>query len=356
MLFAKAVFVLLGTGLIAAQGDTRQISFEDPRAQGDIHQMRFGNPRIASDCKIDLGGGTKPFGIRDLLDGVMDVVGEFQPEIGQAYSYASKIYDFLDGVISPRKDNIIDIWDCIRADVEALVDEKIEAEAYKVATERLAGITKDLKLYQCMFYHWAHNTTDPCTGELPGAYGIGAQAMVLFNLLEEQVPWFGSVVQKKPLLPYFVFVATLHFSVAADILEYGDEWEIKPEAQYAVRDVSRADLKDYSKHVTDVLNSEYIGACVAKGYDACSDVYREIMDGSVNLVPTWPIIASFGLFSRSGVVIHNSHHMMSHGPGLDGSPDSGPVWLTKDLINSILFDESRIYEQTSCTSPDDIEF
>ncbi|KAF9342181.1 hypothetical protein BGX26_008117, partial [Mortierella sp. AD094] len=46
---------------------------------------------------------------------------------------------------------------------------------------------------------------------------------------------------------------------------------------------------------------------------------------------------------------------MSHGPGLTSS-DSGGVWLKQDLINSILFDDFRIYEQTFCTSPDDIEF
>lgn len=82
---------------------------------------------------------------------VIEIVPEVGPVISKAYSIGTKIYDFLDGVISPKKDKIIDIWNCIRADVEALVDEKIADEAFKEATEKLAGITDSLELYRCMF-------------------------------------------------------------------------------------------------------------------------------------------------------------------------------------------------------------
>ncbi|KAF9286864.1 hypothetical protein BGZ74_001211 [Mortierella antarctica] len=340
MLFPKVIVVLLGTA-----------------AQGDFHQTSFEISHAASHCKINLGGGTKPLGIKDVIDGVMQVVSfvpEIGPVIGEVYSYGSKIYEFLDGVVSPKKDKIIDIWDCIRADVELLVDEKIAAEAFDEATQTLIGITDSLEVYRCMFYHWAHNTTDPCPQELHGAYGIGDQAWALFNLLQQDLPQFGLIAQQKALLPYYVFVATLHFSIAADILTYGDEWKMEPYVQSTVRDISLERLRTSSAHVMEVLNSKYIGTCVDAGYDACSVIYRETMDGSLRLVPTWPVLASSGLFNRSGVVIHNSHHMMSGRPGQDYFAHSAVIG--KDMISGLLFDESRIYEQTICTSPDYLEF
>lgn len=279
----------------------------------------------------------------------MGVVGEFEPEIGTAYSYASKIYDVLAGIISPEKDNIIDIWDCVKADVEALIQEDIMEQAYEDATQRLQGITDSLGFYHDVFLHWAHNSTEPCSPGMPGGYGVGDQAMSLFNLLQDEIPKFAGIKQQKPLLPYYVFVANLHFTIAADISEYGVEWNISSDVLASVREVSRKRVQIYSDHVMDVLVNSYIKDCTALPYDGCSDVYREIMDGPISLVPTWPILASFGLFNRSGVVIHNSHHMVSLKPEV-------PIWIDKEMFNDILFSSSRIYEQTICTSPDDIVF
>ncbi|KAF9283473.1 hypothetical protein BGZ68_005330 [Mortierella alpina] len=318
-----------------------------------VHQNRtaYADP---AHCRINIGGG-RPFGVRDLLGGIVKVISQFVPEVGTVYSFASDIYDFFDQLL-PKPDTFINIWDCIKADVENLIHKEITEQAYKDATENLKGITDSLGFYKCVFYHWAHNTTHPCATGLQGThdigiYDIGSQAMSFFNLLQSRIPEFGDIVQQDTLLPYYAFSATLYFSATSDILRYGHEWGIDKDVILSVRDFSRTRLKTYSAHVVDVLVKTVIPDCKsATDHYACVQVFLGILDGPVNVVPSWPILASVDIFSKSDIVLHNNYH------SAQDPNDDRILSYDKNTVNSILFDQSRIYEQTVCTSPEDIKF
>ncbi|WP_026632766.1 insecticidal delta-endotoxin Cry8Ea1 family protein [Dyadobacter alkalitolerans] len=103
------------------------------------------------------------------------------------------------------------VWDQIKAQVEALIDQKIAADKYQTVSEDLEGLKNVLTLYM----NELKNGTPS---------DIRSQWMETRSHFVNALPHFQSAGNEVPLLPLFGQFATLYLSLLRDGVKFGQSW------------------------------------------------------------------------------------------------------------------------------------
>lgn len=165
---------------------------------------------------------------------VMDGFGKI-PEVGGLISD-------ITGVLWPATNKDDGVWDHIRANVEALINEKLDDDHYNTVSEHLTGLKSDMDIY------------------LGSAGDNDSETSVYFITVQTQfgvsLPFFQSKGREFLLLPLFTQFANLHLSLLRDGVLWGSKWGLSD------GDVNRLkkDLKSSIKSYTDYCNTIYNNA------------------------------------------------------------------------------------------------
>jgi hypothetical protein len=133
---------------------------------------------------------------------VMDGFGKI-PEVGGLISD-------ITGVLWPATNKDDGVWDHIRANVEALINEKLDDDHYNNVSEHLTGLKSDMDIY------------------LGSAGDNDSETSVYFITVQTQfgisLPFFQSKGREFLLLPLFTQFANLHLSLLRDGVLWGSKW------------------------------------------------------------------------------------------------------------------------------------
>jgi hypothetical protein len=147
----------------------------------------------------------------------------------------------ITGVLWPATKE--DVWSDIKANVEALINEKLDDVHYGNVYDSLNGLKLDMDNY----LESAMNPLSERTGNLFDA----VQTTFLHNL-----PSFQSSGYELLLLPLFTQFANLHLSLMRDGILYGLKWGWSDSDLDNLKD----DIKSYIKSYTDYCNNTYNNA------------------------------------------------------------------------------------------------
>ncbi|KAG0325656.1 hypothetical protein BG000_001724 [Podila horticola] len=340
--------------------DSEQLVFA-PESEQSPHSFEESAYR-GDDCKIVHNG--KSLGVKDVFDLVSEVVS-FIPYVGKAYSIASKVFDAVDKIANHKAERSVDIWTCIKANVEQLVDQKLADADYKKAREIMNGINKNMELFNKTYTNWLQKA-DPCfsmdddyswtennTTQTHLNYGIGGVAVDMFSAIDRRIEEFGTINQPKLLLPFYILTATIQLGLGSDITRHGALWCVQSSVLKAIKDTTKSRLESYTRHASNVLVGQYIRDCKMARDSACVKGYCSIMEGFMDIVPTWTRLASYDVLGSGGSEIHYSRHLAFVDPA---NLSRQPFSTDPTHLNHLLFSEEEIEKGTVCTSDDDIQF
>jgi hypothetical protein len=147
----------------------------------------------------------------------------------------------ITGVLWPATKE--DVWKDIKANVEALINEKLDDALYNNVCDILSGLKLDMDYY-------LESATDN-ESKITGEKFVSVQSVFLAHL-----PLFKSSGHEFLLLPLFTQFANLHLSLMRDGVLFGLKWG------WSDSDVNhlKKDLKSYIKSYTDYCNTIYNNA------------------------------------------------------------------------------------------------
>lgn len=136
-----------------------------------------------------------------------------------------------------------DVWDQIRARVEAMINEKIEAAVFSLLKQKLDGIAATLKLYVS-----ATSTGDTQT--------MMMQFIATNTAMIEAAEEFRNPDLQWKVAPLFAIFSQIHMALLRDVVLHGKNWGWSAEAYTNYVKLTDSTLRDYTQYLDKVVQAQ----------------------------------------------------------------------------------------------------
>lgn len=155
---------------------------------------------------------------------------------------AGQLAGGLVGILWPGSGN--DVWDSIRARVEALINQKLREYEYRNVNDSLTGLKAALQLYRDRL---ADSQSTPSV--------ISDQYTATKTVFATALPHFQSEPSKLLLLPLFAQFANLHLALLHDGARYGATWGWTPRYVEDEKEALTATISSYRDYALTVYQA-----------------------------------------------------------------------------------------------------
>nr|QKO28714.1 crystal insecticidal protein [Bacillus thuringiensis] len=159
--------------------------------------------------------------------------------------FISGLVDKIWGALRPSE------WDLFLAQIERLIDQRIEATVRAKAITELEGLGRNYQIYAEAFKEWE---SDP-DNEAAKSRVID-RFRILDGLIEANIPSFRIIGFEVPLLSVYVQAANLHLALLRDSVIFGERWGLTTKNVNDIYNRQIREIHEYSNHCVDTYNTE----------------------------------------------------------------------------------------------------